>query len=133
MKSRICRVTPHWLYRQLLYCKCPFPLYLYRFFLVLIISGQSNVIFANEPQITIHPTDTAPELDGVLDDETWKGATRVTEFYQREPVEGAAASEKTEAYLTYDSDMLYVGVRMHDSNAGGIVAHELRENEKMLG
>ncbi len=87
---------------------------------------------ANEPQISIQRTDKAPVIDGVLDDEAWKDATLVTEFYQSVPVEGAEASEATEAYLTYDSDMLYVGVRMYDRNPDAIVARELREDEMMI-
>ena len=88
---------------------------------------------ANEPQIFIQNTDKAPVIDGVLDDEAWKDATPVTEFYQLVPVEGAEPSEATEAYLTYDSDMLYVGVRMHDRNSDAIVARVLREDEEMIG
>ena len=84
---------------------------------------------ANEPQLHIHSTDHAPVIDGVLDDAAWQDATRVTAFYQRVPVEGAPVSEATEAYLTYDSAMLYVGVRMHDRNPDAIVARELREDE----
>ena len=87
---------------------------------------------ANEPQISIQRTDKAPVIDGVLDDEVWKDATLVTEFYQLVPVEGANPSEATEAYLTYDSDMLYVGVRLHDRNPDAIVAMELREDEELI-
>ena len=87
---------------------------------------------ANEPQLSIHRTDKVPVIDGVLDDEAWKDATLVTKFYQRVPVEGADASEATEAYLTYDSDMLYVGVRLYDRNPDAIVARELREDEEMI-
>ena len=87
---------------------------------------------AGEPQLRIQRTDKAPVIDGVLDDALWKEATRVTEFYQREPVEGVEVSEATEAFLAYDSDMLYVGVRLYDREPGAIVARELREDEEMM-
>lgn len=87
---------------------------------------------ANEPQVSINTTEKAPIIDGVLDDDAWKEATLITDFYQRVPVEGAVASEKTVAYLTYDSDMIYVGVRLYDRDPNAIVARELREDEQML-
>jgi hypothetical protein len=90
-------------------------------------------LFANEPQLTINKTDSAPEIDGVLDEALWESATLVDNFYQREPDNGKPVSERTEVWLAYDSDYLYVGARMHDRNANGIVARELREDEKMLG
>ena len=105
---------------------------LYQFLFSLILSVVITSSQANEPQIFIQTTDKAPVIDGVLDDEAWKDATLVTEFYQRVPVEGADVSEATEAYLTYDSDMLYVGVRLHDRNPDAIVARELREDEEMI-
>ena len=105
---------------------------LYYFLFSLFLSIAVTSPQANEPQISIQRTDKAPVIDGVLDDEAWKDATLVTEFYQSVPVEGAEASEATEAYLTYDSDMLYVGVRMYDRNPDAIVARELREDEMMI-
>lgn len=100
--------------------------------LLLVLCAAFTPSRADVPQITIHRTDKAPVIDGVLDDAAWKDATLVTEFYQRVPVEGAEVSEATEAYLAYDSDMLYVGVRMHDRDPDGIVAMELREDEELI-
>ena len=102
------------------------------FLLPLILCVAVAPGHANEPQLRIHRTDKAPVIDGVLDDEAWKSATLVTEFYQLVPVEGAMPSEVTEAYLTYDSDMLYVGARLFDRNPDAIVARELREDAKLI-
>jgi len=96
---------------------------------LLLVSAFSQ---ANEPHINIKRTTTAPVIDGVLDDATWKDANLVTKFYQRVPIEGAPASEKTEAYLTYDENMIYLGVRMYDREPDAIVARELREDEWMI-
>jgi len=102
------------------------------FLLPLMLCAAVASSHANEPQLRIQRTDKAPVIDGVLDDAVWKEAVRVTKFYQREPVEGAEVSEATEAFLAYDSDMLYVGVRMHDREPDAIVARELREDEEMI-
>lgn len=100
--------------------------------LLLLLCAAVTSSHANQPQLRIQRIDKAPVIDGLLDDAAWKQATRVTEFYQRVPVEGAKVSEATEAFLAYDSDMLYVGVRLYDRDPDAIVAMELREDEEML-
>ena len=57
---------------------------------------------------TVRPrrTDTPPTVDGLLDDAVWQDAPRISEFVQREPVDGAPASEDTDVYLAYDDTHL---------------------------
>src|SRR5262245_64359143 len=50
-------------------------------------------------------------LDGELNDAGWQSANPVTTFVQRDPLEGAEPSFKTEARIVYDSSAIYVGVR----------------------
>ena len=57
-------------------------------------------------------TGPAPRVDGVLDDIAWQGATAVSDFVQKIPVEGAAPSVATEVRLLYDDHALYVGARL---------------------
>ena len=102
------------------------------FLFLLFLSAVFSSVQAKEPQITINKTDKAPVIDGVLDDETWMDAALVTGFYQLDPVGGANPSEATEAWLAYDSDMLYVGARLYDRNPEAIVARQMREDEEML-
>ena len=102
------------------------------FLLALLLSLVFTPCQAKEPQITINKTGNPPVIDGVLDDETWMEAALVTEFYQLDPVGGANPSEATEAWLAYDSDMLYVGARLYDRNPEAIVARQMREDEEML-
>src|SRR5688500_12513458 len=52
-------------------------------------------------------------VDGRLDDEAWQKATPITDFIQKEPVEGAAPTDAMDVRLAYDDDVLYVGARMH--------------------
>ena len=54
-------------------------------------------------------------LDGRLDDAAWAGAVPVTAFTRLDPEEGRPASERTEVYIIYDAEALYVGARLHDS------------------
>ena len=65
------------------------------------------------PRVSPTRTDTPPVIDGVLDDEVWQTATHITEFTQQSPVEGAPGSEKTDAYIAYDSENIYFGFHVH--------------------
>ena len=62
-------------------------------------------------------------VDGRLDESVWASATAVTDLVQKEPVEGAAPTERTEVRFVYDDDALYVGARMYSTaGAAGIQA-----------
>jgi hypothetical protein len=51
-------------------------------------------------------------VDGRLDDEAWRQATPITDFIQKEPVEGDPPTDSMEVRIVYDDDVLYVGARM---------------------
>ncbi len=69
--------------------------------------------------------DTPPRIDGVLDEAFWAGITPVTGFRQREPVDGATASERTEVRIAYDRDALYFGFTFFDSEPDRILRNIL--------
>ena len=54
-------------------------------------------------------------VDGRLDDAAWRDAIPVTDFWQREPIEGAEPSDPIEVRFAYDEDALYVGARLFSS------------------
>ncbi|UCE47899.1 MAG: carbohydrate binding family 9 domain-containing protein, partial [Phycisphaerales bacterium] len=59
-------------------------------------------------------------IDGVIDDEAWQNAMFVSDFVQRDPIEGDAPTEDTEFAVLYDDEYLYVGIQAHDSQPGEI-------------
>jgi hypothetical protein len=82
------------------------------------------------PGLELHPTATPPKIDGVLDDAAWRAAAHSDAFRQIYPLEDAAATERTEFWVTYDADCLYVGVRSHDSaGAAGIRAYSMQRDQ----
>ena len=66
---------------------------------------------------------SAPVIDGRLDDAAWRDAARIVEFVQRQPLDGAPATEATEVYIAYDSSNLYFGFYAHYSNPAIIRAN----------
>jgi uncharacterized protein DUF5916 len=64
----------------------------------------------------------AIRLDGRLDDAAWEQASVINDFTQKEPVEGAPATERMEVRFVYDGDAVYVGARMYSRNPSTIQA-----------
>jgi hypothetical protein len=63
-----------------------------------------------------------PRLDGRLDDAAWRDAPVLDRFIQRDPDEGAPATERTEVRIVYTDDALYVAVRAHETDPRDVVA-----------
>jgi hypothetical protein len=89
---------------------------------------------AGPPSLRAYLLDGGSEihLDGLLDEPVWRAADLVNGFRQREPDEGAPASEDTEVRVLYDGGYLYIGVRAFDSQPDRIVARRL-ERDAPLG
>jgi hypothetical protein len=62
------------------------------------------------------------ELDGRLTEPTWQDAVPVTDFVQKEPVEGASPAQRMDVRFLYDDGALYVGARMHSLEPSAIQA-----------
>ena len=82
-------------------------------FIYLIVLGKP--VFAQDNLAVAVPIPSPPIIDGVLDEPFWALVQPVTGFLQRDPVDGAPASEKTEVRIAYTPTALYFGMTMHDS------------------
>ncbi len=67
-------------------------------------------------------TDTEIRIDGRLDEAAWATAQPLTDFVQKEPVEGAAPTDAMDVRFLYDGGALYVGARMSTRNAPDLQA-----------
>jgi hypothetical protein len=103
------------------------------FVYILSIHSYQDSAKTKRPQITIPKLSEPPKIDGQLDDECWKIATRVEGFYKFAPVDGEPASEKTEAYVAYDKDNFYIAFRCYDKERDKIRAHISKRDYDMLG
>lgn len=70
-------------------------------------------------------------LDGVLDEPAWAAADSVVDFTQRDPVEGAPASERTVVRFVGTAEGLWVGVRAYDRDPAGIRHAQLRRDARL--
>jgi hypothetical protein len=79
-----------------------------------------------------YPIDVAPVFDGkVLGDPAWAGVVPATDFWQVQPDEGQAATQKTEVYVAYLDDALYIGVVAYDEDPTGIIVTDARRDTSL--
>jgi hypothetical protein len=64
--------------------------------------------------VSITRFDKPPAIDGRLDDEVWKRAAVLKDFYQITPGDNTPPSYPTEVLIGYDSRNLYLGFHAHD-------------------
>ena len=86
-----------------------------------------------EKQLRIVRTDTAPVIDGRLDDAVWATASTIDDFVTAEPNEGDEPSEYTQVYVLYDRDALYIAARAWHSSLDLLVDRVLRQGERLFG
>jgi hypothetical protein len=55
-----------------------------------------------------------PVIDGRLDDEAWKAAQVLKDFYQTSPGDNVAPSKPTEVMIGYDAKHLYIAFKCYD-------------------
>ena len=72
------------------------------------------------------------ELDGILEEPVYRQYQPASEFIQQEPNEGAPASERTEAWVMFDDDTLYIAARCHDSHPERMVVNEMRRDSQTI-
>lgn len=99
-------------------------------FLPLSVGAQPDRSEAARERKTVRVVRTAtpPVLDGILDEAEWRGAGYVDDLEQVQPVEHAEPFERTEIFLLYDDDALYVGARLYDTEPELITANVMRQN-----
>lgn len=73
----------------------------------------------------------APVLDGRLDEALWSRAEAATNFTQREPDEGASATERTEVRIVYTRQTLYIGARMFHADTESLIITQLRRDGRL--
>lgn len=106
--------------------------------LLIIILIPVTCLFASKDTLKIMNKDivliaeklNSPiDLDGELIEHVWQNGNTFENFIQRDPDEGAPASERTIMKIAYDKDYLYLGAIMYDSSPELILARLTRRDE----
>ena len=71
-------------------------------------------------------------LDGALDEAIYTSVPPISDFIQVEPEEGAPATEKTEVWVSFDDDYVYISFRCFETEPTRVVANEMRRDGNNL-
>ena len=92
------------------------------------LSGQTRPPLQSARNLHITRLSTPPVLDDYINDNPPDGAMPVTNFIQRNPDDGKAASSETKAWLAYDVQNLYV-IFVCRSNPGELRARFTKRDD----
>ena len=71
-------------------------------------------------------------VDGVLDEPVYADVRPMSDFIQIEPREGSPATQRTEVWLLFDDDHVYVSARVWESHPERMVANEMRRDNSNI-
>jgi hypothetical protein len=80
--------------------------------------------------VAVRVNGEAPVVDGHLADEVWRDALPITDFVQRNPIEGAAPSESTEVRFAFTDRDLYVAFRGWDRDPDRVYGRLVRRDAR---
>jgi len=103
---------------------------------VILFCFTGNVLAADlsspRPVMRASAITVAPVVDGnVLGDPAWDRVVPATDFWQVQPNEGQAATQKTEVYIAYLDDALYIGLMAYDDDPAGIIVTDARRDTSL--
>jgi hypothetical protein len=85
---------------------------------------------SQDEAIAVRVNGEAPVVDGQLGDEVWRYAPAITDFVQRNPIEGAAPSESTEVRFAYTDRDLFVAFRGWDRDPDRVYGRLVRRDQR---
>jgi hypothetical protein len=96
-----------------------------------LVTGLASSFFGQDltKTLTISRIETPPRIDGLVDDECWRGREPVSGFFQYDPVNGTKASEETYVWAAYDQNYVYFAFLMKDAQPDKIWAELTPRNE----
>ena len=98
-------------------------------------TGNASITQRGQEGATLraHRLDQPLDIDGVLDEDFYSRFAPIDEFVQAVPVEDGEPSERTEVWIGFDEENVYVGAKIYDSaGPGGWVANEMRRDSQQL-
>ncbi len=94
---------------------CVLCAFLWLAFGVTIVAQPAMVVPSDKTKPALIPRfESAPVIDGKLNDNIWTAAAVFKDFYQTEPGDNIPPSKPTEVLLGYDSKFIYLAFRAYD-------------------
>ncbi|MEO9965249.1 MAG: DUF5916 domain-containing protein [Reichenbachiella sp.] len=92
------------------------------------IANDNNVNNNRDAQLKISKIDGVINLDGILDEELWKGAEETSDFINKWPQDTGLALARTSVKLAYDDEFLYVAAECYQDMSTIVIQSLKRDN-----
>jgi Domain of unknown function (DUF5916)/Carbohydrate family 9 binding domain-like len=93
---------------------------------VCAIAWMTPIPLHAQPRTAVVTAVDAPiALDGSLDEPIWSTAPAIGALVQRQPVQGAEPSERTDVTLLYSDTHLYIGIIAHDAEPSRVIGTQM--------
>jgi len=100
--------------------------------LLIVTAATSAQAPADRPVVRAAEMTSIPVLDGrVLEDSAWASLIPATGFWQVQPDDGEPATQRTEVYVGYSDDALYIGVVAYDDDPDAILVTDSRRDSDL--
>lgn len=83
---------------------------------------------AQNPNYRILETDQKISIDGWLNEKVWSTCQKAAHFHEKWPNDEEEASSKTEVWITYDEENLYVAAKCYDEIEGDYIIQSLKRD-----
>ena len=90
--------------------------FLLKFAVFILLIGATVGAAKAQDSLKISRIDSPPKIDGVLSVDEWKDAIKTEIFHQKERQENDKLTERTEVFLAFDKEIIYVAFHAFDSN-----------------
>lgn len=99
-------------------------------FIFLFLSFFTSIAQNNPSEISyeISKSDDAIVIDGILDEQVWKDASKGGDFYQSFPTDNQSAIDSTQFMITYDDLHIYVAAICYDYLPGEPITTTLKRD-----
>jgi hypothetical protein len=99
---------------------------------VPVLAAAAPEVRSDRPALQAERLEVAPVIDGdVMNDAAWTGLPAATGFRQIQPQEGTPASQRTEVFVGFTDDSLYVGVIAYDDDPSAIIVSDSRRDASL--
>jgi hypothetical protein len=98
------------------------------FIVMLLLFSAASGQVSEKKQFRAVRVESAPVINGILDDDVWKEGHWSDDFTQHEPLNGRQASQRTEFSILFDDANIYVAVKNFDSSPDSIVNRMTRRD-----
>ena len=99
-----------------------------KLFILFLLISNATFFSQEEKKLSIKKTSEKITIDGILDEPVWKQCELAGNFWQNFPYDTCLAKSKTEVYMTYTDNSIFIAAICYDSLPGNYIIQSLKRD-----